>query len=69
MVDCAPPAIGLTSIHVAVGAPPADALGGSFEGRFATVSPQSVRLAFRVLLILAPVLSGGVARAQEPPDV
>ena len=69
MVDRAPPVVGRSGVHVALGAPPANALGGGFERRFGTVSSQPLRLAFRVLLALVVGLSGGVARAQQPPDI
>ena len=69
MVDRAPPVVGRSGVHVALGAPPADVLGGSLESRFGTVSSQPMRLDFRVLLVLSVGLSGGVARAQQPPDI
>jgi hypothetical protein len=68
MVDRAPPVVGRSGVHVALGASPTDVLGGSFESRFGTVSSQPMHLAFPVLLVLAVGLSGGVAQAQQPPD-
>jgi hypothetical protein len=69
MVDRVPPVVGRSGVHVALGAPPADALGGTFASRSGTFGRQPMRLAFRVLLVLAVGLDGGVAWAQEPSDV
>jgi hypothetical protein len=68
MVDRAPPIVGRSGVHVALGASSAEPPACSSKGCFVKASSQPVRLAYRVLLLLAVGLCGGTAWAQQAPD-
>jgi hypothetical protein len=68
MVDRAPPVVGRSDVHVALGASSAEPPAGSSRGCFVMAGSQPVRLAYRVLLLLAVCLCSETAWAQQSPE-
>jgi hypothetical protein len=68
MVDRAAALVGRLLVHIAVGAPSAGPPAVGSGSGFVMASTQPVRLAYRVLLLLAAGLGSGTAWAQQPTE-